>query len=466
MSSTTLTASWVDGKRYQWLLSPSLPILALVSVGLYFATGYGVWLWGGPIIAYGVIPILDLIVGTDTTNPPESAVGDLEEDRYYRRVVYCYIPTQFALTALGAWTLATQPLAWWDIAGLIATVGIINGVAINTAHELGHKTNGLERWLAKLTLAPAAYGHFFVEHNRGHHKNVATPEDPASSRMGESFWAFLPRTVIGSFRSGWAIEKARLQRLNKPVWSWHNENLQSYAMTLAFFGGLSLWLGWAVLPFLVAQAAYGASLLEVVNYLEHYGLKRQKLDSGRYERCQPEHSWNSNHVVTNLFLYQLQRHSDHHAHPTRRYQALRHFEQSPQLPSGYASMILLAYVPPLWFKVMDPKVVAHYSGDLSRANLHPPARTKLMARYGSLAHAGQERVLEDDAAQTAASRVAEHMQCPDCGYVYSQQQGCPNEGYPAGTAWVDLPSDFSCPDCAVRDKADFIPAPFADAQAA
>lgn len=159
--------------------------------------------------------------------------------------------------------------------GLVITVGMINGIGINTAHELGHKTNSLERWLPKLTPAPVAYGHFFVEHNEGHHKNVATPEDPASSRMGETFWGFLPRTMAGSLRSAWSIEEARLARRGRGAWTTDNENLQAWAMTVVLFGGLTVWLGWLGWPallFLAVQAFYGAGLLEVINYIEHYGL--------------------------------------------------------------------------------------------------------------------------------------------------------------------------------------------------
>jgi alkane 1-monooxygenase len=156
-------------------------------------------------------------------------------------------------------------------------------------------------------------------------------------------------------------------------------------MTVVLYGAMTAWLGWIIVPFLVVQAVYGFSLLESVNYLEHYGLCRQKGADGRYERCQPHHSWNSNHVVTNLFLYQLQRHSDHHAYPTRSYQSLRHFEDCPQLPSGYASMILVAYLPWLWFRVMDPKVVAHYQGDMTRANIKPSIREQVIARYRTAA---------------------------------------------------------------------------------
>lgn len=199
--------------------------------------------------------------------------------------------------------------------------------------------------------------------------------------MSESFWAFLPRTVWGSLRSAWELEAGRLRREGLPAWHWRNQNLQAWSMTVLLFGALGAWLGRTALLFLIAQAAFGIGLLEVVNYLEHYGLLRQKLPDGRYERVAPTHSWNNNNTVTNLLLYQLQRHSDHHANPTRRYQSLRHFDESPQLPGGYATLIPLAYIPPLWFWLMDRRVVAHYGGDLTRANLHPPRREALLRRW-------------------------------------------------------------------------------------
>ena len=447
---------WIDGKRYWWLLSPGLPLMALLTLSLGHSTGAGAWFWLLPVVFYGIVPVLDRLIGTDVVNAPESAVPDLEADRYYRRIVFAYIPAQYLVTLFGAWLAVSGEFVWWELVGLAVGVGVVNGVGINTAHELGHKTNPLERWLAKITLAPVAYGHFFIEHNKGHHKHVATPEDPASSRMGESFWAFLPRTVIGSVRSAWSIESARLQRDGKPVLSLHNEILQAWGMTVLLFGATAIWLGpWALL-FLAAQAAYGASLLEVVNYLEHYGLLRLKDASGRYERCQPRHSWNSNHVVTNLLLYQLQRHSDHHANPTRRYQSLRNFDDSPQLPSGYASMLLIAYLPPLWFRLMDPLVVAHHQGDLSRASLHPSRRSALLRRW-----MGIEQVPVATAASTAFVRATPapavtQYQCPNCRYVYDEQLGCPQEGYARGTRWAALPTEWSCPGCAVRDKVDFV----------
>lgn len=451
-------ALWTDGKRHLWLLSPFIPLLALIALGLAQWTGYWGFGWLAPFIVYGLIPLADWLIGVDNTNAPESAVSQLESDRYYRAIVYAYVPLQYAVTIWATWIVVTQDLAWWEVLGMIFAAGAINGIGINTAHELGHKTNALERWLAKLTLAPVAYGHFFIEHNKGHHKNVATPDDPASSKMGESFWAFLPRTMSGSLKSAWKIERERLARLGKGPWTWSNENLQAWAMTVVLFTGLTAWLGWIALPFLLAQAFYGASLLEVINYIEHYGLLRQKLPDGRYERCQPRHSWNSNHIVTNLFLYQLQRHSDHHANPTRRFQALRHFEESPQLPSGYASMLIPAYIPALWFRQMDPLVARHYKGDLSTANLYPPKRAALLAKWG-----GRDPALEpkpelfpgSHAGAPVAMPDAVRYQCTDCGYIYDETQGCEREGFAPGTRWSQIPNDWACPDCAVRDKVDF-----------
>ncbi len=274
-------------------------------------------------------------------------------------------------------------LSTLDAIGLTCTVGVVSGIAINTAHELGHKREHLERRLSRVALAQSAYGHFYVEHNRGHHVRVATPEDPASARMGESFWAFLPRTVLGSLRSAWELERERLQRGGRGPWTPRNDILGAWAMTVVLFGALAAAFGAVVLPYLLAQAVLGFCLLEVVNYLEHYGLRRQRREDGRYERTRPEHSWNSNSVASNVLLYHLQRHSDHHANPLRRYQALRHFDEAPQLPTGYAGMILLAAFPPLWRRVMDPLLLEHYGGDVSRANLTPRRRARMLAGQGA-----------------------------------------------------------------------------------
>ncbi len=374
-------ASWRDPKRYAWLLGLIVPLAPFLAWGAVRASGWGIFWFFGPVLVFGVFPLLDIAIGMDATNPPDSVLKWLEQDRYYRWCTYLFIPIQYAGLIFACWLWSNGGLSIFDSIGLAVTMGVVGGIAINTAHELGHKRASLERWLSRVSLAQSGYGHFFIEHNRGHHVRVATPEDPASSRLGESFWTFLPRTVIGSLRSSWGLERARLARSDSSPWTLRNDILGAWAMTVVLFAALSAAFGLVVLPYLLVQAVIGFSLLEVVNYLEHYGLLRQKREDGRYERTLPGHSWNSNNVASNVLLYHLQRHSDHHANPTRRYQALRHVDEAPQLPTGYAGMIVLALFPPLWRRVMDPRLLQHYEGDVTRANIQPRARRRLLVRY-------------------------------------------------------------------------------------
>jgi alkane 1-monooxygenase len=378
-------SSWKDGKRKLWLASPLLPLFAFSVWGMASLGGEVFWYVGGPLLLYVMIPILDTIIGKDRTNPPESAVEGLEKDAYYKWMTYLWIPLQYVTLVWGCWMIATRhyPITL-DLAAGVA-LGIISGISINTAHELGHKTGGLERWLAKIALAQTFYGHFYVEHNRGHHVRVATPVDPASAQFGESLWQFIPRSVVGSLRSAWALEAKRMRRKGWRTWSLHNDVINSWLISIALFGGLIAFFGPIVAPFLAVQAVFGFCLLETINYIEHYGLLRERRPDGRYVPTTPRDSWNSNNIASNVLLFHLQRHSDHHAYPTRRYQSLRHFDESPQLPSGYATMLLIAYFPPVWRKIMDPKVLAHYDGDITRANIRPKVRAKVLSRYGTSA---------------------------------------------------------------------------------
>jgi alkane 1-monooxygenase len=375
------TARWSDPKRRLWMYGLAVPLLPFAGGLLASLTGWTAFWWMGPLWILVLIPVLDTLAGTDASNPPDWAVPQLESDRYYRWCVYLYIPLQLVGFVWGARIVAGGSLSPVSQLGLALTVGTVAGVGINTAHELGHKRERVERRLSKVALAQSGYGHFYVEHNRGHHANVSTPEDPASARFGESFWAFLPRTVVGSLRSAWTLAAGSQRRKGQRVWSLRNDVLNAWALSVVLFGVAIALYGPVVLPYVAVQAVFGFSLLEVVNYIEHYGLLRQRVANGRYERCRPEHGWNSNNIVSNLVLYHLERHSDHHANPTRRYQSLRHFDEAPQLPSGYALMIGLAYFPPLWRRVMDHRVLAHYDGDVTRANIHPPARSRVLARY-------------------------------------------------------------------------------------
>jgi len=361
--------------------------MPLMGIGLASVTGVGAWNWMTLVVWYLVLPAADFIVGTDTNNPPESALEQLDKAPYYRILTYITVPVHYVIFIAAAWYVATQPLSVMNLLGLTLSVGLVNGLAINTGHELGHKKAALERWLAKIVLAVVGYGHFFVEHNRGHHKDVATPGDPTSSRLGENLYAFALREVPGGCRRAWASESERLRRKGQRVWSLHNEVLQPLAITVALYTTLLVMFGPIMLVFLPLQAAFGWWQLTTANFIEHYGLLRQKGADGRYERCRPEHSWNANHIVTNLILFNLQRHSDHHANPTRRFQSLRNFEGLPQFPSGYPAMFALSYVPWAWRRVMDHRVFTLVRGDLSKINIDPSLSARQRARYERMATA-------------------------------------------------------------------------------
>lgn len=455
---------WQDGKRYLWLIALTMPALPFLAVGLHALSGWSVWLWLGPIVILGIVPLIDWVTGTDLSNPPDEVIASLERDRYYRWITYCFLPLQYAGFVLAMWVIARGDLGTVDRIGLAVTVGFIGGLGINTAHELGHKKESHERWLSKIALAQTCYGHFYIEHNRGHHVRVATPADPASSRLGENFYRFWPRTVLGSFASAWGLEKKRMARRHQHPWRPGNDVLNALAMTAILWALLIIWLGPGLIPYLIIQALVGLTLLEAVNYLEHYGMLRARVGvpgKERFERVEARHSWNSNHITTNVLLYHLQRHSDHHANPTRRYQALRDHSEAPALPMGYAAMILLALVPPLWQRVMDPRVLAHFDGDVTRANLAPRRREALLLKYGadSFSVTSQSRPgLTQATVAPMDSKVAAQMCCPGCAYVYDERSGDLREGFPAGTVWASIPDSWICPDCGVRDKADFIPA--------
>jgi alkane 1-monooxygenase len=506
------TAPWRDRKRSLWLIGLVVPSLAFIAIGMWRLTGWGAWFWIGPIVILVIVPAIDLMAGLDRSNPPDDVIEALERDRYYRWITYLFLPIQYAGFVGAFWLMGHADLSVVDRVGIAISIGCIGGIGINTAHELGHKKESHERWLSKIALAQSFYGHFYIEHNRGHHVRVATPEDPASARLGESFYAFWPRTVGGSLRSAWSLEKRRIARRGRHPWRLSNDVLNAWLMSAVLWAAVLALFGVGLAPYLVIQAVVGFSLLEVVNYMEHYGMLRQKVGVGereRYERVDPSHSWNSNNIATNVLLYHLQRHSDHHANPTRRYQSLRDFEESPVLPTGYAGMIVLAAVPPVWRRVMDGRVVAHFGGDVTRANLSPRTRDRLLARYadpadgvaeepertsrglaaaaaadvpeggatrptrrpssegfpGTPSAPSADRGFETVAAQPPQRASAEEAlvwRCPGCSYTYEVVAGEEREGFAAGTAWSEIPASWCCPDCGVRDKADFVavePAP-------
>jgi len=374
---------YTDRKRFAWVLSLLVPAAVATGPLLWQWQHTTLMLWLPVIFFYLCAPLIDLLLGLDTSNPPEQAVPRLEADRYYRAITYALVPLLWAAFVYAAWFSQTAPLSLAAQLGLVMSTGGVGGFCINLGHEMGHKRDGPERWLTKLVLAPTFYGHFTIEHNRGHHRDVATPADPASARMGESIWRFVLREMPGAWRRAWALERERMRVDGQPFWSpRHNELIQPALISIALWGGLCVWLGPQVLLFLVPTALWANFQLTSANYVEHYGLLRRQGPDGRVEPCQPHHSWNSNHLFSNWATFHLQRHSDHHAHPLRRYQSLRHFDDVPQLPNGYFGMFPVSYVPPLWYALMDRRLVEAVRRDPTRINFAPHRKAALMARHG------------------------------------------------------------------------------------
>ena len=363
---------WLRTRRYLFLTAPAIPLLLPLAAWLAHASGNGNWFWLPVAFLFLLVPLLDTLLGEDPANPEGADVAQLAADRWYRRVLFGAVLAHWFGVMVTAAAIAGGPWGWPALLGAVLSAGAINGLALLVGHELGHKSRDrLQCAMARIVLAVTGYGHFSAEHNEGHHRDVSTPEDSASARYGESIYAFARREIPGALRRGWALEAARLSALGQPALAPGNRILQSWALTAFCFTGAALLWGWTALAFLLLAAAYGWWQLTSANYVEHYGLLRAKDANGRYEACRPEHSWNSNRLLSNLLLLNLQRHSDHHAYPQRPYQLLRDYRDVPQLPHGYALMFLVAAVPPLWFAIMNPRVMAWVGGDLARVNRGP-----------------------------------------------------------------------------------------------
>ena len=385
-SPTKGLISYTDKKRHLWLLSTTYPLFPLIGLALHYFTSIELFLWLPIFTVYLLVPLIDWALAEDLSNPPEEVVPQLEQDSYYQKLLYYTVPMHFVTFFACAYWIAAFDLSIAGYLAVAVSAGMAAGLGINTGHELGHKSDAFGRFMAKLVLSVPGYGHFCIEHNAGHHVHVATPEDPASSRMGENIYSFALREIPGGFKRGWDLEKRRLQALGLSMWSWKNDILQSYCLTAVMQISLIALIGWYIVPFLIIHNVFAWWQLTSANYIEHYGLLREKKDNGKYARCEPYHSWNSNHVFSNLLLFHLERHSDHHAHPTRHYQSLRHFENVPELPSGYFGSYLIAYVPWLWYKLMDPKLLKlnHIQGDMSKVNVLESKREHLQKRYANL----------------------------------------------------------------------------------
>jgi alkane 1-monooxygenase len=375
---------YTDGKRWLFIGSLLLPLIPALSVLLYFA-GLGLAATTIPAIFFFLItPVADMIIGEDTNNPPEEFVAAMSADRYYSWLVRLAVPIAWLSFIAVVMLVGTQDLPTWSWIILLLGAALINGNCITIGHELGHKQDKTDQRFALWSNAVVGYAHFRTEHNRGHHIWVSTPEDPASARMGESIYRFVMREIPGTLVRGWQLEAERLSKKGLSLFSPQNEMLQGWAITIGAATILVMLLGPKILPFILLHHLLGWYALTQANYVEHYGLLRQKRENGHYEPCRPHHSWNTNHIFSNLLSFHLQRHSDHHTNPMRPYQALRDFPDLPRLPSGYPGMFLLAAVPPLFFRVMDPKVMAWAKGDISKVNMAPFAKERLERRWSNI----------------------------------------------------------------------------------
>lgn len=338
-------------RALKYLAVYTTPIL--VATSIYFAD---VVSFLAVAFVFGLVPIVELFLKASTKNLTEFEEEIARKDKYYDFLLYSLVPIQYGLLIYFLIRVGDSGLAMYERIGLTTAFGISCGIlGINAAHELGHRSTKYEQRMSKLLLLTTQYMHFFIEHNRGHHKNVSTEKDPASSRYGENLYSFYVRTVKDSWLSAWHLERQRLESKGLSFWSLHNEMLRFQILQVILLLSILVVFGWTTTGFYCLAAIIGFLLLETVNYIEHYGLQRKR-NGAVYERTMPIHSWNSNHPLGRVFLLELSRHSDHHYIASRKYQLLRHFDESPQLPTGYPGMMLLSFCPPLWFSLMHKQI--------------------------------------------------------------------------------------------------------------
>ena len=337
-------------RAYKYLVSFIIPLVYFVG---FYEKGF--FTFGAILVAFVAIPLLEFGSHGSTENLDEQSSEKIAGAFIYDLLLYLHLPVLLFSVYLYFFAINSGQFQSIEVVGMTLSIGVyLGGIGINIAHELGHRNALFERVLAQIFLLPNLYMHFSIEHNRGHHLHIATDNDPASSRYNESVYAFWFRSVCYGYLNAWKLESKRLKMENKSFL--YNQMLWISLIELFYLGILFFIGSWYFVMQALIIAMIGFLLLETVNYIEHYGLRRKKLETGSFERVQPWHSWNSNHNIGRLFLFELSRHSDHHYKASRKYQVLRHFEQSPQLPYGYPSSMLLALIPPLWFSIMNPLV--------------------------------------------------------------------------------------------------------------
>ena len=349
--------------------------ISIYGLAILAFTYTGFYTWLPMIYAWVLLPLTELFLKPDEHNMEAAEEELAKKNRLYDYMLYIIVPFQYVALFYFLISMGQAELTVWDKAGRILSMGLLCGTfGINVAHELGHRVNKFEQFLAKALLATSLYIHFFIEHNKGHHKNVATPEDPSSARYNEPVYIFYFRTIIFSYLSAWKIANDDCRKKGKSIFSLHNEMVQAHIVQMILVAVIYFFAGWLICLYFIAAAFIGIALLETVNYIEHYGLQRKQTGAGNYERTLPHHSWNSNHILGRIMLFELSRHSDHHYMASRKYQILRHHENAPQLPTGYPGSMILAMIPPAWFFVMNRKIKAENGKRFETSPQHSPPK--------------------------------------------------------------------------------------------
>lgn len=339
-------------RALKYFLIFTFPFLAYLSF-----TMTGIVTFAPIIEAFVIIPFIELFLVASEKNLSEAQEEMIKNDWIYDLLLYLCLPTLYFLLWTFLGSMSQPNLTIFDKVGRVFSMGLLCGsFGINIGHELGHRNKNYEQLFAKLLLLTSLYMHFFIEHNRGHHKKVSTKEDPSSARYGEDIFSFWFRSITTGYISSWNLEFKRLKRADLSIFSFSNQMLQFQFIQLAFVVFIYYLFGFQVLIYFFISAFIGVLTLETVNYIEHYGLERKVNDKGNYERIKPYHSWNSNHPIGRIMLFELSRHSDHHYNSSRKYQILKHHENTPQMPTGYPGMMILATLPPLWFFIMNKRI--------------------------------------------------------------------------------------------------------------
>jgi alkane 1-monooxygenase len=341
-----------------------IPIMAIIGLRLG-----GIYAWMTPFVLFVVLPIIEQLIKPNADNYTQDEDAKRSSILFFDILLFLNVPIVWLCVILYAIVFSQTNFQTAETIGLILTLGMVLGSnGINVAHELGHRINPFAKFAAFLLLLPSNYAHFTLEHNYGHHKNVATPRDPASAKKHENIFSFWITTIRGSYINSWKIQSMLLKQKGYPFFSLQNQMVWFSLASILFNIGVFMFFGLKVWLFLTGAAFISVLLLETINYIEHYGLRRKHINGSVYEAVSVQHSWNSDHVIGRIFLYELTRHSDHHAKSTKKYQVLNHADKSPQLPYGYPASMILALIPPIWFSMIHPVLDQYQSSTSSDTN--------------------------------------------------------------------------------------------------